>query len=491
MFAHHQPLRPFSGEQEASDTLRRSSSLRDTLDNISQPGRLPVLGRKLASLRASTFDVIGEWLMRLWRLLQRFYKHKLLFIGGIIHLTFYLSVLSGNWLNVFFSNSSTHFGRIGIDFFQVVRGAWAWWHGGSLAGVALANGQIYAPVSYFVNKNVYHPLFTIALGTPLMLLPPQVSYVTWICIKLVLDFLLIRFFGKQVQDLPYGEFATFLLLVNASEYAELEAGQYHFVFNACLLLFLLALRRRDLLGSTIFYALTILIKPIGLLFVPVFIFRRHWRIVLGMLGIVALATLPFFIHQAGTYYVNNLLDNFFHPSSPGPSQIMTLNALLRYSLHWPDVVYQALQYTVLAFTVLLSISKQTYLVKSIFFSIAYFLLFYNLVYEYHWSTLAYVLAACVIFCPDFQSKAARVCILLTCLPGCFLLLRLFHYNVGSNLIPGIAAWRWMVISKITPLFLLMGCVLRPEIARGWKRVAIWLSCKRSNEIDPLRQNPQA
>src|SRR5258707_1533762 len=133
--------------------------------------------------------------VRTWRLFRPPYGRKFLLIGVLIHVLFYASVLSGGWLNIFFSGSSTHYADPGIDFYQVVRGAWSWWHSGSLTGAALANKQVYAPaLHYGVNTNVYSPLFTIVLGTVLMAFSPQAGYVAWIVIKMGLDVLLIGLF---------------------------------------------------------------------------------------------------------------------------------------------------------------------------------------------------------------------------------------------------------------------------------------------------------
>jgi len=413
------------------------------------------------------------------------HTYLLLYVGIAIHVLFYVSALWTGWLDVFFSGSSTHYADPGIDFFQVVRGAWSWWHGGSLTGVALPSGQVYAPaLHYAVNKNVYSPLFTIVLGTVLMLLAPQDSYAAWILIKLLLDLLLISFFWKQVRGYKYGQLATFILLASLDEYAELAAGQYHLVFNACLLLFLM-MQKRSQLGIILFYAASILVKPVGLLFVPALVFKRHWRLALFALALVVLATWPFLLNKSGMYYINNLVKEFFHPDSPGPDQIMTLNALLRYSFRWPNTAYQAIQYAALALVLLLSASKRTPLATSIFFSIAYFLLFYNLVYEYDWSTLAYVLAICVVFCPAFQTRTARICILLTCLPSCFLLLRLFHVDVSFNnhlgFHPGLVAWRWMVVSKIVPLLLLCGSVLAGDVVFFRKSRRLFCAPRKSGQ----------
>lgn len=397
-------------------------------------------------------------------------NHKLLTLGILIHVLFYVSAIWTGWLNPLYSDPARHVGWPGIDFFQVLRGAWSFWHGGSLTGVPLPGGQVYAPVPYYVNMNVYHPLFTLLVGTPLMLLSPAASPMIWLHVKLIIDFLLIRSFWQQVRSLRYGEFATFLLLANFSEYAELVADQYHFVFNAALLLFLLMLRRRSLLGCILAYAATLLIKPVGLLFVPALVCKRHWRIALFALTLFGLATWPFLIMGNGSYYLSNLVKQFFHPDHAGPNQIMTLGALLRWSFHWPEIVYQAIQDGALAAVVLLGARRSTPLVKTLFFSVAYFLLFYNLVYEYDWSSLASILAVCVVFCADFQSRLARCAMLLICLPSCFLLLQLLHLDVSPDGTPGTVAWRWMVLSKVLPLVLLMVCVLMPEVALVAKRI---------------------
>lgn len=411
-------------------------------------------------------------MFRQW--IQSLRSHKLLTLGILIHLLFYVSALWTGWLSPLLSGPAAHYHDPGIDFFQIVRGAWSFWHGGKLTGAALAGGGRYGPIGYAVNTNVYHPLFTLVVGTPLTFLAPAASYIVWLYVKLIADFLLIGFFWRQVCGLPYGEFATFLLLANVSEYAELAAGQYHFVFNAGLLLFLLMLRKRSLIGSILTFAATLLVKPVGLLFVPALVCKRHWRLVLFALAAFVFATWPFLLSGSGGYYLTNLVKQFLHPDNPGPDQIITLNALLHYSSHWPDAIYQAIRYTILAGVLLLSTWKRTPLVKALFFSIAYFLLFYNLVYEYTWSTLAYILAVCVVFCADFQSKPARICMLLTCLPSCFLLLRLLHIDVTegarTGFVPGTVAWRWMVVSKVLPLILLMGCVLAPEAKQVGKMV---------------------
>src|SRR5437764_17088 len=110
------------------------------------------------------------------RLCTVLWSYKLLGLGVIINGLFVLSAVQTGWFDLFFSGSALHHGSKGIDFYQVLRGAWAYWHGGSLTGEPLANGDVYAKGPYFVNTNVYHPLLTLALGSLLIPFEPTLAY---------------------------------------------------------------------------------------------------------------------------------------------------------------------------------------------------------------------------------------------------------------------------------------------------------------------------
>jgi hypothetical protein len=266
-----------------------------------------------------------------------------------------------------------------------------------------------------------------------------------------------------------------VLLVDFSIYLELAAWQFHEVLNILLLLFFITIAQKESQWSSgILYGLGLLVKPIGLLFVPILIFKGRWQVALIGLGLFALLTAIFLVHHIGDYYTNNLLTNFSSSGTDGPNQIITLLSLLRYSTRWPDSVYRLLEYGSLLFIIFVSSFRQIPIVKAFFLFIAYYLCFYEMVYEYQWSTLAYVIAICIVICPSFQTRLARICILLTCLPDCFLLLNLLHIDVYPmgylGLIPGNIAWEWLVISKCIPLLLLIVVVMSGDFKPIWQQI---------------------
>jgi hypothetical protein len=192
--------------------------------------------------------------------------------------------------------------------------------------------------------------------------------------------------------------------------------------------------------------------------------------------VIILYTAVFLVNGVVIYYVSNLWANLFAGQKAGPNQIITLNALVRFSplTNWPDFVYKIIQYVALLGVILLSAWRRIHIVKAIFFTIVYYLCFYEKVFEYQWSVLAYVLAICVVLLPEFQTRFSIFCCLLICLPSCFLLLSLLHFDVqnvtGLGLLPDEPAWEWMVVSKLLPLFLLYGNVLLVDIKPLLKRL---------------------
>ena len=392
-----------------------------------------------------------------------FKRYFLIYLGLIIYLLFFISAVWTGWFDIFFSGVALNAGAKGSDFYQLPRGAWAFWHGGSLTGDPLADGSQYAKQA-FAHSNVYHPLFTLTLGSLLMLFDPALSPYIWLWSKLLLSLLVIAYFFWRFRASRYIGFAVFILLANFSIYLELATWQFHSVFNMLLFLFLIALvEKRSALRNGSWYALGLLVKPVGLLFLPMLLFKGRRRTALLGIGLFALATVLFLFGGVGKYYVQNLVANLSASGVAGPNQIISLAALLHSTTQWPSFIYQVIEYSALFLVVLLSALRRTHIAKALFLYIAFYLCFSNLVFEYHWSSLANVLAVGIVVSPEFQTRFSRFCILLTCLPSCFILLNYLHIDVKDmgnlGLIPGETAWKWIVVSKLIPLFLLLVSVL--------------------------------
>lgn len=422
--------------------------------------------------------------------MQAIYAHLrryfLIYLGLVIYLLFFISVVNTSWFDLFFSGAALHVGAKGIDFFQLPKGAWAFWHGGGLNGTLPSGVTSYAPQE-FSNGNVYHPFFSLVLGSFLMAFDPERSPYIWLWVKLFVSLIVIIYFVWSFHDSKYVGFGVFLLCANFSIYLELAAWQFQFILNIFLLLLLIELsKRRSPYWSGILYWLGMLVKPVGLLFAPALLFKGRWKMMVLGIGLFIASTIAFVLTGAGKYYTDNLMMTLSSSGALGPNQIITLSALLRYTTHWPDFVYQFLQNGILLLFLFLGILKRTHIAKAVFLLIVYYLLFYEGVYEYQWSTLAYVLAICVVTCPEFQNKWVLFCMLLTCLPDCFALLNFLHIDIKNEgylgLVPGATAWEWMVVSKLVPLGILLISVLVPDVKPVYRLIkALWRSLREVNK----------
>src|SRR5205807_5058564 len=119
-------------------------------------------------------------------------------------------------------------------------------------------------------------------------------------------------------------------------------------------------------------------------------------------GLFLIVTVVFLFNHSGDYYIDWLFNNFFSSYIQGPTQIFTLYALLKYSTSLSNNALVAIKYGSLVLVLLLSASKRISLQMGLFLAIAYYLLFYNLTYEYHYTTLIPILAVCLVMCPEFQ-----------------------------------------------------------------------------------------
>lgn len=417
----------------------------------------------------------------MYTVFRHFKQYALIYCGLIIYLLFFISVAQTGWFNVLFSGAALHDGAKGIDFYQIPKGAWSYWHGGTLVGDHLPTDSPWN--QYFANGNVYHPLFTLILGSFLTWFDPARSPYIWLWIKLPISLIVIGYFFWSFRTSKYNNFAVFILLVNFSIYLELAAWQFHFVLNMFFLLFFITvIKKRSYVLNGLLYWLGMLVKPVGLLFVPVLCFKGQWRTALLGITLFLVTTFIFLFHQTGNYYTDNLQATLTATGTGGPNQIITLSALLHFSTNWPSIAYQAIQNGALVIVIFLSALRRTHIAKAFFLYIAYFLCFYTSVFEYQWSTLAYVIAVCIVTCPEFQTRFSRFCILLTCLPDCFFILNRLHVDVQDlgylGLIPGETAWKWMTISKLIPLFLLLISVLYTDVKPIVRQMKAFLQAMR-------------
>ena len=295
----------------------------------------------------------------------------------LIHLSFYVSSYFTHTFNIFFEHVT-----MGQDFFSVPNAAYSFLHGGTLTGELPIGIASYINCCG-VNSNVYHPLFTLLIGLPLQLFQPWTAFGIWGALHLVASIVIVTFLWKKFRHHKYLYFALSFYLLNSYHYYEIQHAQYHFLVSLFTVFFLY---EAEIKGDTrlagVWYFLGLLIKPLGLLWIfPLVIYKRFQTSLIG-LGIYILVSIPFLILPIGNYFFNNLFYRVDHQAST-----YNLFALTEFF----PIQAEIIKYLAISLALLLLIFQ--FVVKPKFFSIIFLwisfqLIFYSLIFHYHYSILA-------------------------------------------------------------------------------------------------------
>lgn len=403
-------------------------------------------------------------------------KSKLLIAGFLIYFLFNLSALKTNWLDYFFFGSSIHHCCKGLDFYQIPNSTYALFHGGDLTG-KLPEGVKSYSYPYVGNSNVYHPLLTIVLGGILILFSPDVSIVTWTLAKIVITIGTIFYIFRNYKDNKYLSLGIFIFLINFSQYNEIKLSQYQFLFNIFLLYFLVNIvKNKNKLESGVLFFLTLIAKPISLLWLPVLIFKKKFLITFLGLLLFLISTITFDILGLGHHFIDNVKYHLLNPVATEGIDFMSLDALLRYTFNLSTETIRIIKLFVLILIYVFAFKKSSHVLSVIFLLTVYFLFFYDFVFQYHFSVLGPLLSICLMALPEFQTRIARILILIVNLPTIFFILRLFKFQFifdpvyGPN--PTMVGWQIVSFFQILPILLLTIIVLVPDIKFYSKKLKI-------------------
>ena len=341
-----------------------------------------------------------------------------------VHLSFYASALVTDHNRTLFPQGEIQQIKT-LDYSQVPNGATTFFEGGPTIGVER---------DYPVLANVYHPLFTIVVGGVLQLFSIQAGFSLYTLAKLGVTVALFSQLKHCFRTSPHFLFAAFVLLCHFSQAVEIGSGQYHFLLNACnySLLFAAVLGRHQVY-LWVWCAVSLFVKPVGLLWLPLFVIRRQFLVPAVSVGLFAgLTAVYYWLSGDERHYVTNLLRQFT------TSEVET--GLPRYSL--VGVLWycgaglpltQIIKYACAAALLVVTYRVRDSLLIGLFIWVCYYLLLYRLVFEYQYTSLIPFFVFGVLTQAEFQTRFAKFCMVLACLPppfALFKMLGLFPYVAG-------------------------------------------------------------
>ncbi len=393
---------------------------------------------------------------------------KLLITGFLIYFLFNLSALKTNWLDFFFFGSSIHYCCQGIDFYGIPNGVYSFINGGSLSGANLPHALKPYSVNTLSNPNDYHPITALILGSLIIIFDSNKSFYYWMIAKILITIPIIYYFYKNFSDNKLINLAIFIFLANFSQYNEIRISQYQFIFNTSLLLLLISLvKKKDNLERGILFFLTLIAKPISLLFLPVLVIKKYYFPAVIGISIFLISTITFNILNIGNYFTDNLIYHLLNPKEGKSIDYMSLDAFLRYTFNISPDFIKYFKYIVLISIYLLAFNKKTHILTLIFLLTSYFLFFYDHLFQYHFSVLGAILPICLLILPNFQTRFAKILILITCLPTTFFILRIINLEFvmdpiyGPN--PTMKGWQIVSFFQLLPLTILSVIIFIKEI----------------------------
>ncbi len=240
---------------------------------------------------------------------------RLLFVCGLlVQLLFILSLHFG-WLNALFNDSMHRFGP-GADFFSIYAAGVKARHGQSLYTIA-ADG---VPYAYAFR---YAPIVAYTLGTVLSLLPAVSAYAVWI---IVCEWALMRNIRLTLEHAPdkaTGYLAASMWLLFSPFYLELYIGQFTFVTASLVFWSYLAWQPRPPATSPSrlsawwgdgLFGLSVWLKLMPVLFLPLALFRGRWKSALGAAAVLFLSSWLYFSHRPAGWMLFRLLNTMPLPT---------------------------------------------------------------------------------------------------------------------------------------------------------------------------------
>lgn len=347
-----------------------------------------------------------------------------IFIFAIFfHALFYISALRTHTLDVLFDG-----GTPGQDFFQILNAARAFLQGGTLTGV-MPNGLRNPYIDCCaVNVNVYHPFFTLLVGVPLQFLPPWTAYYVWEAIHILTTIILVVFIYIRFKHNKYLYLGLSFFLLNAFHYYEIRNAQFHFLFNFfSFFLIYESVKKGDSVKAGIFLFLSLLVKPIGLLWILPLILYKHFKTVIVGLLFFLTVSIPFYTFDVGKYYFLNFY-SVAVGSIPSDNLLNFVWFFSQYQIIINEIV-KILTYVTFVFFLFLQANKKPSLFILFFLWTSFQLLFYNLVFHYQFTILGLLFCLGLLLKEFKLKKTELIPIIFLTIPSPFFL---YNMHISSN-----------------------------------------------------------
>ncbi|MBN2056881.1 DUF2029 domain-containing protein [bacterium] len=269
-------------------------------------------------------------------------------------------------------------------------------------------------ITPFHPPNRYLPAMIYLAGLPLSFLDPIIAYLVWVILHELCLFLCILVTWRLTTDKATRAVLTFFWLCFLPYYLELYMGQTSFLVMTGAFLAAMAADRNKPLHAAAWWTITLIVKPLTLLFTPSFVMQRRWSTTAIGLGVLAASSLPYFMSNPADF-------KLFINWSLGQSVVSNVGAYCfqngMYHLFYSETVVKAAAYAILAGALILAIIRRhwPFSTHACLWLTTYFMTYAH-VWEHHYVMLLPVLV--ILYLKGTRRLSLILFVLLT-LPSPF------------------------------------------------------------------------
>ena len=141
----------------------------------------------------------------------------------------------------------------------------------------------------------YHPLFAVGVGAPLSFLDPSAAYAVWVVIQEIAFLIALLLLRRLIPGEGPFRFAAVCLVCATPYLLDVYMGNANMIVSTLLLASFAVYRRDRVRSFAALYAISLVVKPVGLVFLPLFLIHRRFAAVGFSLLAVAATALPFLL----------------------------------------------------------------------------------------------------------------------------------------------------------------------------------------------------
>ena len=415
-----------------------------------------------------TADPITDAKIEAQTVAKKFLSHKklLLFAFVLVYLSFSFPLGMNSLWSHFFPSGFLHFGYRGLDFYQVPRGAFTFFQGGSISGglERPLDGWAAGQVS---NLNAYHPLFTLVVGGFLQLFSHTTAQWVWHAGKLFSTAVVFAILARRFYSHRFFVLASALYFCNVALFHEIQILQYQSLLNVFLFVFLLSELNNKTGWSGLGLTAALLCKPFAIFFAPLLFVRKRtfWQPFFIGLALVA-CTLPFFFFPQFSYFFENIKKRVLDANIFVASDLLSFQGAFAY---WgiSTEVLKALKWVFLGVLFALAISRRISVFTLLFCLTVHWLCFDQLIYEYHFITLIPFFVCGLLsnreeLQSSWQSLPARIFMVWASLPSLYILFYISGWGLRPDKQMELHSWALFLLWKFLPLVALCAVLLAKE-----------------------------